>query len=197
MGGAVQTTTKILRLGAACVACCAGPLAVTAFSGASLAALGAAAWPLAFGAAAVAVPVIALATLSRRRGAQGSAMPAACACGDACATGEAPVMACTLGADDFKERAGWIRDLARRSLQIAVRGPLTIELTYASDAAADVNELVAKERACCSFLDFDLRQDATGVHLLINAPPEAAEATDLLFAHFAPDLASHQEKEPV
>src|SRR5579863_7725939 len=128
MGGAVQTTTKILRLGAACVACCAGALAVTAFSGAGLAALGAAAWPLAFGAAAMAVPVIALASLSRRRGPQGSAMPAACACGDACATGEAPVMACALGADDFKERAGWIQALARRSLQKAIRGSLTLEL---------------------------------------------------------------------
>src|SRR5438128_8670362 len=106
---AMRTTTKVLGLGAASVACCAGPLAVTALSGASLAALGAAAWPLAFGAAAVAIPVIALASLSRRRGAQRSAAPAACDCGDACATGEAPAVACTLGADDFKERAAWIQ----------------------------------------------------------------------------------------
>jgi hypothetical protein len=194
----MRTTTKIFGLGAACAACCAGPFAVTALSSASLLALGSDAWPLAFGAAAAAVPVIALASLSRRRAAQGapdSAVPKACGCGDACATGGVPI-ACTLGTDDFKERASWIRDLARRSLRKAQGGPLMLDLTYAPDAAADVRELVAKERACCSFLDFDLRQDAAGVYLLITAPPEAADVADLLFAHFAPDLASLQEKEP-
>lgn len=98
-------------------------------------------------------------------------------------------IACTLGADDFKGRVADIRDLARRSLRQSHREPLTLHLTYDSDALAEVRDLVAKEADCCAFLDFNLRHDAAAVHLAITAPPSAADAADELFAHFAPDLA--------
>jgi hypothetical protein len=68
---------------------------------------------------------------------------------------------------------------------------------YALDAADEVAELVAKERACCAFLDFDMTTRADGVHLVITAPESAAEAAAMLFDHFAPDLArSNEQKEP-
>lgn len=98
-------------------------------------------------------------------------------------------IACTLGADDFKGRVADISDLARRSLRQSRREPLTLHLTYDSDALAEVQDLVAKEADCCAFLDFDLRHDAAGVYLAITAPPFVAEAADELFAHFAPGLA--------
>lgn len=114
------------------------------------------------------------------------------ACCDGCASAQddtAAAIACTLSAGDFKARAADIRRLARRSLLSSRREPLRLELIYAADSFAEVEDLVAKETACCAFLGFDLRRDATGVSLTITAPPAAAAAADELFAHFAPELA--------
>jgi hypothetical protein len=113
-----------------------------------------------------------------------------CGCGPSCsstADSSAPV-ACTLNMDDFRERTASIRNLARRFLQKAVRNPKqTLTLTYAGDALAELRELVAKEKACCAFLAFDLRQRDQNIVLTITAPEAAAESADLLFGHFAPD----------
>lgn len=119
-------------------------------------------------------------------------MTTASACCDSCATSSedtALAIACTLGASDFKERIAGIRDLARRSLRKSHRKPLQLELIYAPEALAEVEDLVAKESDCCSFLDFDLQHDAAAVRLTITAPVEALPAADELFAHFAPELA--------
>lgn len=113
-----------------------------------------------------------------------------CGCGPTCSSKEdsAPI-ACTLGMDDFIERTASIRNLARRSLQKAVRGPgHMLTLTYAGDVLAELLDLVAKERECCAFLGFDLRQRDQSVVLTISAPAAAAESADLLFGHFAPDI---------
>lgn len=98
-------------------------------------------------------------------------------------------IACTLGAGDLKQRAADIRDLAYRSLRQSERQGLTLYLVYDREALAAVEDVVAKESECCGFLDFDLRHDTSGVHLAITAPASAAEAADVLFAHFAPELA--------
>lgn len=116
----------------------------------------------------------------------------ATACCDSCATSvqdTALAIACTLGAGDFKERVAGIRALASRSLRSSHRKPLQLQLVYGPEALAEVEDLVAKESDCCSFLDFDLRHDSSAVRLTITAPVEALEATDELFAHFAPELA--------
>jgi hypothetical protein len=112
-------------------------------------------------------------------------------CGSCATTGSdtALAIACTLGAGDFKERVAGIRALATRSLRSSRRKPLQLELTYDREALAEVEDLVAREADCCSFLAFELHPDATGVHLTITAPLEALTAADELFAHFAPELA--------
>ena len=97
---------------------------------------------------------------------------------------ESPPIACTLAPGDFKDRVGWIRELSARSLRGHRRDGLTLELTYDRSAAPDVNEFVRRERACCGFLRFDVRDSADAVHLSITAPPEAQAAADELFAHF-------------
>jgi hypothetical protein len=173
---------------------------VAVSAGAGVAAAVTAIWPLGLGAVAVALPIAALALLSRRRPATGQddrATAPGCGCGEACATRDTVPIACTLGADDFKERTEWIRNLSRHSLLKADRSPLTLSLTYRSDATSDVDQLVAKERACCSFLDFDIHHDPEGIRLRITAPPDAGEVADILFDHFAPDLARQHGKEPV
>ena len=97
---------------------------------------------------------------------------------------ESPPIACTLGSGDFKDRIGWIRELSAKSLQSHRRDGLMLELTYDRSAAADVHEFVRRERACCAFLGFDVREGADAVHLTITAPPEAQSAADELFAYF-------------
>lgn len=99
------------------------------------------------------------------------------------------VIACTLGAGDLKQRVADIRDLARWSLRTSERQGLALRLTYDRDAMAEVEDVVAKESECCSFLTFDLDQDGQVVRLTITAPASAADAAGQLFAHFAPELA--------
>jgi hypothetical protein len=96
-------------------------------------------------------------------------------------------IACTLTADDFAQRADWIRALASNHLLSVTRSPLTLQLTYAPAAARQIKELVRKEQACCAFLTFDIQQSEKEIRLTVTAPDEAREAADLLFAHFAPD----------
>ena len=74
-----------------------------------------------------------------------------------------------------------------------VSGSLT--LTYGPEALEEVRDLMHKEQTCCAFLAFDLKSNSREVVLTITAPQEAAEATDLLFDHFAPELAASNLKE--
>lgn len=100
-------------------------------------------------------------------------------------TETAPI-ACTLLPDAFKDRARWIRDLTSQSLRSQRRDGLSLHLTYEPAAAERVRELVRREQACCTFLRFDLRESADGVHLTVTAPPKACEDADVLFAHLVP-----------
>ncbi|MBX3494364.1 MAG: hypothetical protein KF899_15465 [Parvibaculum sp.] len=100
-----------------------------------------------------------------------------------------PEIACTLGAGDFEVRIAMIRDLARRHLRRSDRDGLMLRLVYDGEARSEVEEFVARERLCCAFLDFELRHDEDGVQVVIVAPAAAAEAAEMLFAHFAPELA--------
>lgn len=97
---------------------------------------------------------------------------------------ESEPIACMLSVGDFEDRLGWIRELSAKALRSHRRDGLMLELTYDRSAAADVQEFVRRERACCGFLRFDLRESADAVHLTITAPPEAESAADDLFAHF-------------
>ena len=95
----------------------------------------------------------------------------------------API-ACTLRVEDYPSRLAWIRQLAHDALKSHQRHDLTLQLNYAADAAGRVREMVAKEQACCAFLNFDLREDAHEIRLTIRAPEEARDAVDELFAQF-------------
>lgn len=98
-------------------------------------------------------------------------------------------VACTLGPGDFNARVAALHELATRALQRSRRDDLVLDLTYDLAAFSEIQDLVAKEKECCAFLDFSLRRDAEGVHVTITAPQNATLAADDLFAHFAPELA--------
>lgn len=102
-------------------------------------------------------------------------------------TTEFPIMACTLTPGDAKQRAAKIRALTARSLRHIERQPLAIELTYASEAATEIRDLVAAERICCAFLTFELQENEQRVRLTITAPESAGEPSNMLFAMFAPE----------
>ena len=95
----------------------------------------------------------------------------------------API-ACTLGPGDRRQRLAWIAELNRDALCGQRRDGLRLELTYAPAALDRVREMVALEQACCAFLAFDLRQQADSVRLVIEAPEEARDALDAVFASF-------------
>jgi hypothetical protein len=204
--GIMNSTTKLAGgLTAACAACCAVSIVPAFLAGTSVAAIGGAASTWGIGVAALAIPVVALYGLSRRKArpnrpdANFQALMASesCGCGPSCgsaATDDVPI-ACTLDVGDFKERAAYIRDLARRALRHASWTPLTLTLTYEPEALEEVRELVRKEQTCCAFLDFELRSNSSNVLLTITAPKAATDAADMLFDHFAPDLAASNSKE--
>ena len=95
-----------------------------------------------------------------------------------------PPIACTLGAGDFQARVAWIAALNARALRNHRRDDLILHLTYAPNAAADIREMVSKERACCAFLDSAIWEDTTGLVLTITAPEDAREAAELVFEPF-------------
>jgi hypothetical protein len=100
-------------------------------------------------------------------------------------------IACALGTQDYKQRLAWIATLTREALREHNRDDLVLRLTYAPAAEGRVGEMVAKERACCGFLAFDLDQDGDAVHLIITVPEAARESANMLLGPFLPGSPDH------
>jgi hypothetical protein len=101
------------------------------------------------------------------------------------ATGNEPI-ACTLIEGDFRDRLAWIAEVTRDALRGYERADLTLKLRYARAAVQRVQEMVRKERACCAFLTFEMREQADEMWLTIKAPEEARPTADALFEPFLP-----------
>jgi len=95
-----------------------------------------------------------------------------------------PPITCTLTGNNLQKRLAAILALTRDALQGFERRGLVLDLSFAGTAAARVREMVRKERDCCGFLNFDLREGEQEVRLTITAPEEAREAADFLFEEF-------------
>jgi hypothetical protein len=78
----------------------------------------------------------------------------------------------------------WIAELTRDDLQSYERNDLVLDLKYAPEAAERFREMVRKEKECCAFLNFNLREDHREVRLTITAPEDAREAANVLFQQF-------------
>jgi hypothetical protein len=105
-------------------------------------------------------------------------------------TPESKPIACTLAPGDYLPRLAWIAKLARDGLLSAKRRDLVLELHYAPETADGVREMVRRERACCAFLTFDLRETSEEIQLMIRAPEEARGALAMLCGQFWPSAAS-------
>ena len=88
-------------------------------------------------------------------------------------------IACTLIEGDFRDRLAWIAELTRDALRDYERADLTLKLRYAREAAQRVQEMVRKERACCAFLTFEVREQANELWLTIKRSfPLSAPSSD-------------------
>jgi hypothetical protein len=183
---------KLLGVTALCVLCCALPAILVATVG--LFQIFGLTWGV-VGVIGSLTGIAALSMFASRLRAKGTSN--SCSCSSTCENDpvpelRAPPIACTLSSDDYQERVKSIRKLAQRSLRSSRRTPLTLHLVYDRTAVEEVEKVVRDEQRCCAFLRFDMAQKDDGVHLLIAAPIEAAQAADTLFGHFAPELA-HQK----
>ena len=95
-------------------------------------------------------------------------------------------IACTLSSAELPERLAWIRQFtARRLVAHRLKGT-TLHLTYARDARAELERIVAGERQCCGFLRFDLHDTPRTIELTIEAPAGAGADAQWLFDQFLP-----------
>jgi hypothetical protein len=99
-------------------------------------------------------------------------------------TRNTPLIACTLGSGELKDRLAWIAALTRDALLGYARDDLTLDLRYAPAAVERVHELVRREQGCCGFMTFDLREHPDEIQLTIRAPEDARTAADTLFQQF-------------
>jgi hypothetical protein len=96
---------------------------------------------------------------------------------------ETPI-ACTLGASDYKERLAEIAKLARDALRSYERDGLILRLRYDAAAADRVIEMVRRERDCCAFLTFKLREEGKEILVTVSASEEARVPAEAMFGQF-------------
>lgn len=109
---------------------------------------------------------------------------------------DAAPVACTLSPADMDARLLRIRQLTRSHLRSHSMQGLTLRLSYAPEAAAELADIVSLERECCAFLAFHLTESPGAVELLITAP--SSEGTDALwlFVQFLPTVTEQPTQEP-
>ena len=100
-----------------------------------------------------------------------------------------PPIACTLDAPTLAGRVTEIRALFANSLRGSERDGARLHLTFDPAARPAVEAMVAKEKACCAFLSFELAEIDDTLKLTITVPSRAADAADALLAPFV-DMAS-------
>jgi hypothetical protein len=100
------------------------------------------------------------------------------------ATASENPIACTLSVGDYRERLAQIAELARDALRSYEREGLVLRLRYAATAADRVRDMVRRERECCAFLTFKLREEGEEIVVAISAPEEARVAAEAMFDQF-------------
>ncbi|ODQ85122.1 hypothetical protein [Mycolicibacterium holsaticum] len=95
-----------------------------------------------------------------------------------------PSPACNLPAADYRKRLAWIDELNSSALRDCRRSARQIELRYDVSAVDLVREFVRRERECCPFLGFAVREDRDAVIVRIEAPENLSPSADELFAPY-------------
>jgi hypothetical protein len=95
---------------------------------------------------------------------------------------------CSLGPDQLAERGNEFREIAATSLLGRERSEQRVRLDYRSSAGTEaaLQGLIARERECCPFLDFELREGSGVLTLEISAPESGKAVLDLIYEASAP-----------
>jgi hypothetical protein len=99
---------------------------------------------------------------------------------------EPETLACTLDLEAMGPRLAEIQRLTAEHLRSHRVEGRTLHLIYDGKAVQEMTRVVELERACCAFLDFELKVAPDGVELAITAPEQDGSDAQWLFAQFLP-----------
>lgn len=104
----------------------------------------------------------------------------------AAARGELPV-ACTLGAEDGPSRLQRWQHLHQLAVPIAqlTNGEFEVRYQPGPGVLDELQDLVAEERLCCTFVSWDVTEDAGHPILHVTAPTGSPENIEPIAAMFA------------
>ncbi len=94
---------------------------------------------------------------------------------------------CSLSPTRFVGRIAWLKDLSSRALVSHTIGQNQAELNYKINAHKDIEELIRRESACCSFFTFSISEENNVILLAISWPSEKQESAINLFSNFLPN----------
>jgi hypothetical protein len=97
-----------------------------------------------------------------------------------------PPIACSLSAEDYRERLAAISEVGSSSLIAVQEGhrETIMRFRHSSQAADRLRTIVAQEGECCTFLDLSLRDVDDELVLTLPAPEEARPIVDDLIRSF-------------
>lgn len=95
-------------------------------------------------------------------------------------------IACSLGAEDYRERLSSIRKLGEVAFLDVEPRPDGAVLSFrnSEEVRAELSSIVDAEAACCSFLELSVQPDGERLTLAISAPPDAMPVVRDLTASF-------------
>ncbi len=99
---------------------------------------------------------------------------------------ELPIV-CSLGADDLTARLDLIAAIGARNLisRGTEGGAQLLRFRRGDGVRRSLEDVIAAEAKCCSFLEMEIREDAEALVLVIRAPAEAEPVAAGLAAAFA------------
>jgi hypothetical protein len=98
---------------------------------------------------------------------------------------------CSLGPHERDERGREVRRIAAAGLLRRSRSDHRMRLDYrpSGETEAALRDLIARERECCPFLEFDLRNGPSELTLEISGPAGAAAVLDAIYETSTPAAA--------
>jgi hypothetical protein len=99
-----------------------------------------------------------------------------------------PVIACSLNATDQSKRLEAAADLRDRALvgSEEIPGGLRMRFSARPGIRKELEQLIAAESGCCSFLRFELRSRERDLILEVTGPDQARPIIAELFGHNVP-----------
>jgi hypothetical protein len=93
-----------------------------------------------------------------------------------------PLVACSLDADGQRERLGeWAALLAAASTSVPTPEGARYSFSASDELERQIRALAAAEKACCSFLDFEISREARTIELTVSSQRDGLDALRFVF----------------